>query len=494
MKQTVDFNGYNTLIQPTEWRFSAAIVGLVKYLKFYSCDFKLLEDCSEKPPEAIKGFDGVLYHSEDITKERYLKLVEKDFESDMTHITILNLLKAEEFDDELKKRINKLAISKKILESVFGKEKFNGSNKDYFIEKINENKLAIIESIFINGENLYKNYCHVEKGHSKFFIKDNQHCRLNGYYVDKGRKTRFLGFCFSKDSYCGNDIQEFDFIPFAFSNSNMYETFFINNNFTVKTLLETDSWLKKQLSNSDKKDSRERLFTVLKNAGDFLDFDVEIISKSNKEEFYKTMFVRYESLQYIKSLEDKKVYFIYETKNPYFFNHDNKINNKYYFNLEKIIYEYYLNNLSFDELIIKMLKLYFFDSKKKKEKELNKNILTKRIEMIIDLNVNRKGNENMDEIQNARKVGFLVSQKLIEANKKNKINSYRQKITSALVAHDYDRVKEILLSLSSYVDMEFKFLYKFLENAEENKDVVFSFTSALIDPTLTNKNSKGDNK
>ncbi len=475
MKQTVDFNGYNTLIQPTEWRFSAAIVGLVKYLKFYSCDFKLLEDCSEKPPEAIKGFDGVLYHSEDITKERYLKFVEKDFESDMTHITILNLLKAEEFDDELKKRINKLAISKKILESVFEKEKFNGSNKDYFIEKINENKLAIIESIFINGENLYKNYCHVEKGHSKFFIKDNQHCRLNGYSVDEGRKTRFLGFCFSKDSYCGNDIQEFDFIPFAFSNSNMYETFFINNNFTVKKLLETDSWLKKQLSNSDKKDSRERLFTVLKNAGDFLDFDVEIISKSREESFYKTLFIRYENLQYIKSLANSNLSFYF------------KISDNYYFNLEKTVYEYCLNNLMLDELIVKMLKAYFMDG-------VNKETAKFRTNTLIDLNVSWKGNENMDEIQNARKVGFLVSQKLIEANKKNKINSYRQKITSALVAHDYDRVKEILLSLSSYVDMEFKFLYKFLENAEENKDVVFSFTSALIDPTPTNKDSKGDNK
>lgn len=112
MKQTVDFNGYNTLIQPTEWRFSATIVGLVKYLKFYSCDFKLLEDCSEKPSEAIKGFDGVLYYSEDITKERYLKFVEKDFESDMTHITILNLLKAEEFDDELKKESMNLPVAK----------------------------------------------------------------------------------------------------------------------------------------------------------------------------------------------------------------------------------------------------------------------------------------------------------------------------------------------------------------------------------------------
>lgn len=469
MKQTVDFNGYDTLIQLTEWRFSAATYGLVKYFEFNNFDFKLLEDCSEKPPEAIKGFDGVLYHSEDITKEYYLKFVEKYFESDMTHITILKLLEAEEFDDELKKRINELAGSKTILKSVFGKEKFNGSNKDYFIEKINENRLAIIESIFKYGKNLYSNYSNP----NLICTESNPHCRLSGYSVDEGRKTRFLGFCFSKDSYCGNDIQEFDFIPFAFSNSNMYETFFINNNFTVKTLLETNGWLKKQLSNSDKKDSRERLFTVLKNAGDFLDFDVEIISKVRDESFYKTLFIRYENLRYIKSLSDKNLSFYL------------KISDNYYFNLEKTVYEYCLNNVVLDELIVKMLKAYFMDG-------VNRESAKFRTNTLIDLNVSWKGNENMNEVQNARKIGFLVSQKLIESGKKNKINSYRQKITSALVAHDYDRVKEVLLSLSSYVDIEFNFFYKFLENAEENKDIVFSFTSALTEPI--NKDSKGDNK
>lgn len=110
--------------------------------------------------------------------------------------------------------------------------------------------------------------------------------------------------------------------------------------------METDSWLKKQLSNSDKKDSRERLFTVLKNAGDFLDFDVEIISKSREESFYKTLFIRYENLQYIKSLANSNLSFYF------------KISDNYYFNLEKTVYEYCLNNLMLDELIIKMLKAY----------------------------------------------------------------------------------------------------------------------------------------
>lgn len=475
MRIDVDFNGYDRLLQPTEWRFSAATVGLVKYLDFHHLQYTTLAECSEKLPKAVKGFDGVLYHSEDINKERYLKFVESYFKADMTHITILKLLEADEFDEETIKRVNELAGSKTVLKTVFEKVKFDGKNKDYFISRIEEKRLDIIESIFKYGKNLYSNYCNP----NLFLSNDNPHCRLQGYTVDEGRKTRFLGFCFSKDSYCGHDISEFDFIPFAFSNSDMYETFFINNNFTVRTLIKTDEWIRNQLSNSDKKDSRERLFTVLKNAKDFIDFDVEIITKSRNDELYKTLFVRYQNLKYLKSIGDRKINFIH------------KITDDYYFNLERTVYEYCLNNLLLDELIVKMLKIYFYKSKEKSDKEIDQELVRFRTNMLIDINVSWKGNKNMNEVQNARKVGFLVSKKLIETGRKNKINSYRQKITSALVAHDYDRVKEILLSLSSYVDIEFGFFYTFLENAEENKDIVFSFTSALTE-NINNK-QKGDN-
>jgi len=42
----------------------------------------------------------------------------------------------------------------------------------------------------------------------------------------------------------------------------------------------------------------------------------------------------------------------------------------------------------------------------------------------------------------------------------NKIKSYRQKLTSAIVARDYDRFIEIMLQLSSYTQMAFPFLHK----------------------------------
>ena len=49
-----------------------------------------------------------------------------------------------------------------------------------------------------------------------------------------------------------------------------------------------------------------------------------------------------------------------------------------------------------------------------------------------------------------------------------------------------DRAKEIILSLSAYVGMEFSFFYTFLENAEENKDLAFAFASALIEVSSKN--------
>ena len=60
-------------------------------------------------------------------------------------------------------------------------------------------------------------------------------------------------------------------------------------------------------------------------------------------------------------------------------------------------------------------------------------------------------------------------------------------MVGALTAHDYDRVNEVLLSLSAYVGIEFPFFYTLLEDAEENKDIAMAFTSALIDKTKDNK-------
>lgn len=463
MKTKIDYFDYDTLLQPTDWRFAAAVVGLCKYFDYFGIVYKVLYDVEEKPDNYIHGFDGIIYKSEDITEEKYLEFAENYFEKYMTHKNILNILESQEFSEEKIKLVNDLVKSKTVLKGLFDKIKFDGTNKDIFISTIEENRAEIIKNIFKNGNNLYKNYCNERL----IFTEDNSTCRLRGYNVDKDRKTSNLGFCFSKESFESNDILEFDFIPFAFSNSDMRETYFVNNNFSVKSLTQTNYAFSNQLSNTENKDDKNKLMLVLQNSKDYISYDVEIISKSQDKAYYETFFVRLERLKKLRELSGKSLNFV------------KKINDDYWFNLEKEVYMRCLNNVLLDDVILMMLKFYFDDN-------AVKGYIKSRTDMLIDINVSWKGNDIMDEIKSAKSCGFLTSKKLIEMKSSNKINSYKQKIISALCAHDYDRAKEIILSLSAYVGMEFSFFYTFLENAEENKDLAFAFASALIEVSSKN--------
>lgn len=463
MKTKIDYFDYDTLLQPTDWRFAAAVVGLCKYFDYFGIVYKVLYDVEEKPDNYIHGFDGIIYKSEDITEEKYLEFAENYFEKYMTHKNILNILESQEFSEEQIKLVNDLVKSKTVLKGLFDKIKFDGINKDIFISTIEENRAEIIKNIFKNGNNLYKNYCNERL----IFTEDNSTCRLRGYNVDKDRKTSNLGFCFSKESFESNDILEFDFIPFAFSNSDMRETYFVNNNFSVKSLTQTNYAFSNQLSSTENKDDKNKLMLVLQNSKDYISYDVEIISKSQDKAYYETFFVRLERLKKLRELSGKSLNFV------------KKINDDYWFNLEKEVYMRCLNNVLLDDVILMMLKFYFDDN-------AVKGYIKSRTDMLIDINVSWKGNDIMDEIKSAKSCGFLTSKKLIEMKSSNKINSYKQKIISALCAHDYDRAKEIILSLSAYVGMEFSFFYTFLENAEENKDLAFAFASALIEVSSKN--------
>lgn len=463
MKTKIDYFDYDTLLQPTDWRFAAAVVGLCKYFDYFGIDYKVLYDVEEKPDNYIHGFDGIIYKSEDITEEKYLEFAENYFEKYMTHKNILNILESQEFSEEQIKLVNDLVKSKTVLKGLLGKTKFDGTNKDIFISTIEENRAEIIKNIFKNGNNLYKNYCNERL----IFTEDNSTCRLRGYNVDKDRKTSNLGFCFSKESFESNDILEFDFIPFAFSNSDMRETYFVNNNFSVKSLTQTNYAFSNQLSSTENKDDKNKLMLVLQNSKDYISYDVEIISKSQDKAYYETFFVRLERLKKLRELSGKSLNFV------------KKINDDYWFNLEKEVYMRCLNNVLLDDVILMMLKFYFDDN-------AVKGYIKSRTDMLIDINVSWKGNDIMDEIKSAKSCGFLTSKKLIEMKSSNKINSYKQKIISALCSHDYDRAKEIILSLSAYVGMEFSFFYTFLENAEENKDLAFAFASALIEVSSKN--------
>ena len=143
---------------------------------------------------------------------------------------------------------------------------------------------------------------------------------------------------------------------------------------------------------------------VLQNSKDYISYDVEIISKSQDKAYYETFFVRLERLKKLRELSGKSLNFV------------KKINDDYWFNLEKEVYMRCLNNVLLDDVILMMLKFYFDDN-------AVKGYIKSRTDMLIDINVSWKGNEIMDEIKSAKSCGFLTSKKLIEMKSSNKINS-----------------------------------------------------------------------
>lgn len=462
--------GFDTLLQPTDWRYSSAIVGLVLYLERFNHEFMYLRNSDVVPENRVIGFDGVMYNHSDVKEEEFLQFVEEQFPQEMTHCKILSIIQREEINDEDISLVNSLLKSKTIFKKTVGSVKFDGSNKEHFITSINENRQIIIREIFRNGKSLYTNFCNS----NLLFTNENPHCRLVGYNVDEGRKTKFLGFGFSKDSFVGCDIPEFDFIPFAFTTT--YESYFINNNFNIEVLIKTKQQLDENLEKlrNDSKSSRKMLMQVLRDSEDFVNYDVEIITKSRDKEYYSTLFVRHKNL---KALKDTSIYNLSFTK---------KITDEYYFNLEEIVYDRCLNGVLLDDIVEYMLKIYFDDG-------VPKGLIRNRTDILININEKWKGEVPMENIESAKNMGFKVSQKLMKKEKANKINSYKQRIVGALVAHDYDRVNEVILSLSAYVEMEFSFAYQLFEDPEKNKGLAMAFASALNDNTKNNTENKKEN-
>lgn len=85
----------------------------------------------------------------------------------------------------------------------------------------------------------------------------------------------------------------------------------------------------------------------------------------------------------------------------------------------------------------------------------------------------------MSDVYEAKRIGEQVIKKLIEMKKENMRQKYGQKIVHDIEPHNWEVVTEKLLSLSSFTNIPFDFLYKFIENPNENKDAVYAFTMCL---------------
>lgn len=434
---------YDSKLECIDWRYSAAILGLIRYFEFESEEY---DQITYK-----QNSDSIEYNRSDIILSRYLAFAEDFFRDDMLHIEVEDRLRKEEFAEEQIKTINEKLSGNTVMKKIFSKSKFDGSNGQQILDLIDENREQIIYETFKNKKNLYANYCN-----TNLFLREEQpHCRLLGYSVDEGRKSRSISYNFNANTFVAEDMPEFDFIPFAFSNS--YDALFINNNSNIQNLIKANRELKRimdeELNDRSNGNAKTALFKGIITSAGFIDYDVEVIVKNREDSYFQSMFIRKEAIEILKSIGELKVFSI-----PY------KVNENYYIQIQEVVINCILNRLLADDLIEMLLK-----------SEGNYSYVVKRL---IDVNLKIKGADSMTD---GMKGAFACAKKVTEKIEKNKVNAYKKKLISAIVAEDYGRACDILLQLSSYSEISFGFAYDLFEDFEKNKELAYTFVNALDD-------------
>ena len=464
MKTILENNtDFNVKLEPSDWRFSAAIVGLLEYFEYIDT----LETSYKVEDEYI------LYNSELITKENYLKFVEKKYGENLHHKYVeLNLEHYNQDNNEndntyIIKSINEKLSGNTIMKKIFKKIKFDGTNRDEILSLVNKHR-----ETFRNKSDMYKNYCNT----NQLFNENQKYCRLVGYYIDAPKKGKSTGFGFNMSSFVGQDIQEFDFIPFAFINDR--ESLFINDNYEINRLTSAkqvfQEKIKADIENLELENKyrgiKYSLFKGIIESSDFIEYDVEVIVKDRDKDNFETLYIRKQSIDILKKINERKIDY-----NSLCFSY--KINDNYYIDIYKKVMECILNNTLLDDVIDLLLK----------EK---KNYYT--VYQLININDLIRGEKIMDD--KIRKIIHACANEVRNKIPENKLESYRQKLTSSIIFKDYDRVCQILLQLSGYSDVYFSFADELFMDFEKNKDIAYTFINALGKSNKFNENTNEQNK
>lgn len=441
-------------LEPFDWRYSAAIVGLQKYLEWLGTE----------EPELIITEDTLEYNRKYLNKSEFLKFAEYYFKDDMHHIEIENKLKEKNPTEDQINIVNEKMKANTILKNKFKKIKFDGHNQDEIQNIIDQNREEIICETFRNKNNLYKNYCNPNQ-----LFKDKQECcRLNGYYIDMPKKGKSISYAFDKSNYLGNDIPEFDFIPFAFSGCR--EKFFINDNVDLNRLQKTNNqWtrtVKSQMEEAKQKNERvntKRIFIdCLIEAKDFLQSDIEIIVKKPERAYFETLYLRKESLEILKNMKSYYKAFCFSIK----------ISDDYWINILNEVFDAVVNFTLLDNLINKLLK----DSREGE----NSYAISKLLKVNVEI---KKGDEKM---KNTMKAAFACAKQIVDKKDGNKprvsdtkLKSYCTKLINAIILDDYDQFQKILINLSNYAEVPCGFAYDLFEDFEGNKEIAYTFVNSL---------------
>ena len=508
MKYDIDKNeyGFDTAISASDWKYSAAITGLIYYFKELEKKYEIKNLTIDEISDSF-----LLYNKEDITEESYLNFIEVFYPEDtLVHKKIeTQLIRTKEFTPEIIKSIKENMSANTVSKKVFSKIKFDGTNKEEALKLLEENRHLIIKETFRNKKDLYDNYCQtsrlLEKG-------DNSPCRLKGYYFDPNRKSKTTGYNFTSTSVDYFDDEVFDFIPFAFT-GNSFETIFLNDNLDLEILENMNYKLREYFSEEKERETEEikkfkqekaikekrneeieenltsiplkKIFlNILRKKSDYIKYGIEIIYKNRDKEYFETWYLRNESIEVLKAVEDFSKLDIRI-----------KITDKYYFNLLDEIFSAILNLSLLTNSIMYLLK----DRENFIKPDTSKENLSKffkynyAIEQLIKVNqIIRNGGKEMNwQLKNSIE---NCAEKVINYFEKektsNKLASYRQKLLSSVVAKNHKRILDVLTQLSVYSGVYFSFAFDYIENQTQNEDIIHYFILELDQNRLKNKENE----
>ncbi len=438
-------------IEPSDWRWGASIVGFIKYIEYH------------KETEKVEIDDEFIKFNMDlITENKYLEFAENIFPDKMHHKIVEDLLTQEATPENIKAVNDKLSqntSSNTIMIKTFKGIKYDGENVELIETTIKENRKELISNTFRGGRSLYYKFCN----ENNMLKEKGSSCRLRGYSVDMGKKGKSVSFMANANTFVFEDHPIFDFIPFAFSKTR--ESFFINNNFTINQLVKSNKFEPFEDENAFK----SKLFFKVKNSSDYIDYDVEIITKDMEKEYYESLYLRKNAIKIFENINETTVNIISSSCKLERFRGNvigESVNNDGYISIQSIVVNSIINNIKLDDLIDVLLK------------EKTKQYL---ISQLITINL---GGKMTEEQKKALASALAIKKKLLAENKSNKLRSYEQRFISAITLKDYDRAKELLLHLSAYTQLRIDFAMELFEDFEGNKDLAYTFINGLGEKTM----------
>ncbi|MDO5037392.1 MAG: type I CRISPR-associated protein Cas8a1/Csx8 [Tissierellia bacterium] len=476
---------YDRKILPSDWRFSAALVGLERYLKKMG------------RPYAYDR-EALYYNYEDVTDDRaYAQYVEKRYEDILDHRKLEKLLTKEDLSQEEKKEAQSLLKTKSGMKKYLGQ--LSLENPDQVLETIEDKRTPLTLNLFKFSQSGYRKFANESLFlGSKEDLRRNSRediCRLRGYSEDMGRKTNSLGFAFKKRAREVQDWVEFDFIPFAFTRSR--EAIFLNNNASIENLIKSNRLLDLELEaqaqeakeqNKTAQDFRSLIFYQVQEGSIFLNYDVEVILKSMERDFYESLFVRQEAVRIFEDLgriDRDKGYIKLALKRRI------RIRDNDYINIMEEVTQAILGLCVLDPLIVYLLRDDMEEKKGDQKKASNGFVISQliRINRLIYNYLYQEGEAMTPSKKSYYTRQFINAGASAEAVKAvfrkrgtlHKLDSYRAKLIGALSARDTRRVYDIMLQLSSYAQVPFEFMDLLYEDFDQHSNLVYQFTNQLND-------------